>query len=65
MSLIFTDQLDKPSEITPLPGNLTRPIFGALYGFDNSDIVDNALQTEAGEFMVTEGGDFLLFEPVV
>ena len=63
MSLIFTDQLDKPSEITPLPGNLTRPIFGALYGFDNS--VDNALQTEAGEFMVTEEGDFLLFEPVV
>ena len=65
MSLIFTDQLDKPSEITPLPGNLIRPIFGALYGFDNSDSVDNALQTEAGEFMVTEGGDFLLFEPVV
>jgi hypothetical protein len=63
MSLIFTDQLDKPSEITPLPGNLIRPIFGALYGFDNS--VDNALQTEAGEFMITEEGDFLLFEPVV
>jgi hypothetical protein len=63
MSLIFTDQLDKPSEITPLPDNLIRPIFGALYGFDNS--VDNALQTEAGEFMITEEGDFLLFEPVV
>lgn len=63
MSLIFTDQLEKPSEITPLPDNLIRPIFGALYGFDNS--VDNALQTEAGEFMITEEGDFLLFEPVV
>jgi len=34
MSLIFTDQLDKPSEITPIPNQFLRPVFGALYGFD-------------------------------
>ena len=34
MSLIFTDQLDKPSGITATPSSLIRPIFGATYGFD-------------------------------
>jgi hypothetical protein len=34
MSITFTDQLDKPSEITAIPNQLLRPIFGALYGFD-------------------------------
>ena len=63
MSLIFTDQLEKPSEIIPLPNNLIRPVFGALYGFDST--VDNALQTEQGEFMMTEQEEILLFEPVV
>ena len=62
MSLTFTDELEKPSDIIPLPGNLVRPSFGTLYGFDFS--VDNALQTELGEFMITEQGDYLLFEPV-
>jgi hypothetical protein len=66
MSLIFTDQLEKPSEIIPLPSNLIRPVFGALYGFDvPTDEVDNALQTEQGEFMMTEQEEILLFEPVV
>ena len=63
MSLTFTDELEKPSDIIPLPGNLVRPSFGTLYGFDAQ--VDNALQTELGEFMITEQGDYLLFEPVV
>jgi hypothetical protein len=65
MSLIFTDQLEKPSEIIPLPNNLIRPVFGALYGFDSTDEIDNALQTEQGEFMMTEQEEILLFEPVV
>jgi len=34
MSITFTDQLDKPSEITTIPNQLLRPVFGALYGFD-------------------------------
>ena len=34
MSITFTDQLDKPSEITAIPNQLLRPIFGASYGFD-------------------------------
>lgn len=34
MSITFTDQLDKPSEITTIPNQLLRPIFGASYGFD-------------------------------
>ena len=33
MSLIFTT-LEKPSNITPLPGNFIRPAFEKLYGFD-------------------------------
>lgn len=65
MSLTFTDELEKPSDIIPLPGNLVRPSFGTLYGFDSTLEVDNALQTELGEFMITEQGDYLLFEPVV
>lgn len=36
MSLIFTEQLDKPSELRSKPSNLLRPIFGALYGFDST-----------------------------
>jgi len=35
MSITFTDQLDKPSEITAIPNQFIRPIFGALYGFDS------------------------------
>ena len=65
MSLTFTDELEKPSGIIPIPGNLERPSFGTLYGFDSTLEVDNALQTELGEFMITEQGDYLLFEPVV
>ena len=36
MSLIFTT-LEKPSNITPLPGDFIRPSFGKLYGFDVPD----------------------------
>ena len=34
MSLEFTATLEKPSNITLLPGNLVRPAFEVLYGFD-------------------------------
>jgi hypothetical protein len=36
MSLIFTT-LEKPSNITPLPGDFIRPAFEKLYGFDVPD----------------------------
>ena len=39
MSLIFTEQLDKPSQLRSKPSNLLRPIFGALYGFDATAVV--------------------------
>jgi len=35
MSLEFPSTLEKPSNITPLPGNLVRPAFEELYGFDS------------------------------
>lgn len=38
MSITFTDQLDKPSEITTIPNQLLRPIFGASYGFDSTAV---------------------------
>jgi hypothetical protein len=38
MSLIFTEQLDKPSQLRSEPSNLLRPIFGALYGFDSTAV---------------------------
>ena len=34
MSLEFPSTLEKPSNITPLPGNFVRPAFEVLYGFD-------------------------------
>ena len=65
MSITFTDQLDKPSEITTIPNQLLRPVFGALYGFDTpqTPVIDGALLTEASEPLVTEADDILLFEP--
>jgi len=45
MSLIFTEQLDKPSELRSKPSNLLRPIFGALYGFDSTSIATNTFTT--------------------
>lgn len=65
MSITFTDQLDKPSEITTIPNQLLRPVFGALYGFDTpqTPIIDGALTTELSEPLVTEADDILLFEP--
>jgi len=65
MSITFTDQLDKPSEITTIPNQFLRPVFGALYGFDTpqTPVIDGALLTEASEPLVTEADDILLFEP--
>ena len=68
MSITFTDQLDKPSEITTIPNQLLRPVFGALYGFDTPQtpqtlVIDGALLTELSEPLVTEADDILLFEP--
>jgi hypothetical protein len=34
MSLLLTPSIEKPSNITPLPGNFVRPAFEKLYGFD-------------------------------
>lgn len=61
MSITFTDQLDKPSEITAIPNQFIRPAFGELYGFDAA--VDGALLTELSEPLVTEADEILQFEP--
>jgi hypothetical protein len=61
MSLIFTT-LEKPSNITPLPGNFIRPAFEELYGFD-ADVIDGAITTELSEPLTTELNEILLFEP--
>jgi len=67
MSLILTPSIEKPSNITPLPGNFIRPAFEALYGFDvptgAPPAIDGAITTEASEPLTTELGDILLFEP--
>lgn len=64
MSLIFTT-LEKPSNITPFPGNFIRPAFEKLYGFDapQEEVVDGAIFTEASEPLTTELNEILLFEP--
>lgn len=66
MSIEFT-VLEKPSNITPLPGNFIRPAFEKLYGFDAPQItpgVDGALLTEpAGDILVTELNEPIAFEP--
>ena len=64
MSITFTT-LEKPSNITPLPGNFIRPAFEKLYGFDapQEDVIDGAIFTEASEPLTTELKEILLFEP--
>lgn len=64
MSLVFTT-LEKPSNITPLPGNFIRPAFEELYGFDapQEEVIDGAIFTEASEPLTTELNEILLFEP--
>jgi len=62
MSLIFTT-LEKPSNITPFPGNFIRPAFEELYGFDAEEVIDGAIFTEASEPLTTELNEILLFEP--
>ena len=62
MSLIFTT-LEKPSNITPLPGSFIRPAFEELYGFDAEEVIDGAIFTEASEPLTTELNEILLFEP--
>ena len=65
MSLLLTPSIEKPSNITPLPGNLVRPDFEKLYGFDapQEDVIDGAIFTEASEPLTTELNEILLFEP--
>ena len=65
MSITFTSGLSKPSGVIAKPGNLERPEFGTLYGFDVPQEVgiDGAILTEASEPLTTELGDILLFEP--
>ena len=64
MSLIFTT-LEKPSNITPFPGNFIRPAFEKLYGFDvpQEEVIDGAIFTEASEPLTTELNEILLLEP--
>ena len=56
MSITFTDQLDKPSEIPAIPNQFIRPAFGNLYGFDTpqTSVIDGALLAENGDFLITE-----------
>jgi hypothetical protein len=70
MSITFTSGLSKPSAILDKPGNLERPEFGTLYGFDAPPPapppvvgVDGAITTEASEPLTTELNEILLFEP--
>jgi len=65
MSLEFPSTLEKPSNITPLPGNFVRPAFEKLYGFDapQEEVIDGAIFTEASEPLTTELNEILLFEP--
>jgi len=65
MSLLLTPSIEKPSNITPLPGNFIRPAFEKLYGFDTpqEDVIDGAIFTEASEPLTTELNEILLFEP--
>ena len=65
MSLILTPSLEKPSNITPFPGNFIRPAFEKLYGFDvpQEEVIDGAIFTEASEPLTTELNEILLFEP--
>jgi hypothetical protein len=65
MSLLLTPSLEKPSNITPFPGNFIRPAFEKLYGFDapQEEVIDGAIFTEASEPLTTELNEILLFEP--
>jgi len=63
MSLEFPSTLEKPSNITPFPGNFIRPAFEKLYGFDAEEVIDGAIFTEASEPLTTELNEILLFEP--
>jgi len=65
MSLLLIQSIEKPSNITPLPGNFIRPAFEKLYGFDapQEEVIDGAIFTEASEPLTTELNEILLFEP--
>ena len=67
MSITFTSGLSKPSAILAKPGNLERPKFGTLYGFDAPQelVIDGAIFTELGDALTTELNEILLFEPAV
>ena len=65
MSLLLTPSIEKPSNITPFPGNFIRPAFEKLYGFDapQEEVIDGAITTQASEPLTTELNEILLFEP--
>ena len=63
MSIIFTSGLVKPNAVLDKPGNLERPAFGTLYGFDSEEVIDGAIFTEFGDALTTEQLEILLFEP--
>ena len=66
MSITFTSGFSKPSAILDKPGNLERPEFGTLYGFDAPPPVvgvDGAIFTEASEPLTTELNEPIAFEP--
>jgi hypothetical protein len=65
MSLTFTSGFVKPNAVLDKPGNLGRPAFGTLYGFDapQEEVIDGAIFTEFGEALTTEQLEILLFEP--
>ncbi len=62
MSLLLTPSLEKPSNITPLPGNFIRPAFEKLYGFDapQEEVIDGAIFTEASEPLTTEQRNIII-----
>jgi hypothetical protein len=66
MSITFTSGFIKPNTVLDKPGNLERPEFETLYGFDAPPPVvgvDGAIFTEASEPLTTELNEILLFEP--
>ena len=64
MSITFTSGLSKPSGILDKPGNLERPEFGTLYGFDapQEDVgfVIEVYDTEAEVLALTSEPDYTI-----
>ena len=63
---VYPSGQEKPSEITPLPGNMVRPTFEKLYGFDVPQVIGvggDLLTEPAGDILVTELNEPIAFEP--